>query len=115
MRREVKNRVRAAFLLLLMLTAISISSLHVHPYSAPTDTECSECLHHVCHGHLTQSGLLDSDCVICQFLTVPFLLPTAFILSACLCFHKIKHNSNNEIVIVVFCEIKRLRAPPAIF
>ena len=51
-----------------------LSSLHVHEVGVTsTVSACNECVHHQCHGHLTQTASWAHDCVLCQFLTLTML------------------------------------------
>ena len=61
-------------LLAIFVPMLLFSSLHVHEEGVPlTLTECTDCAHHVCHGHLIQTSLLTHDCVLCQFLSLTML------------------------------------------
>ena len=75
--RTKKQRFASLLLLAVFVPMVVFSSLHVHGDSFPdTETECTDCVHHSCHGHLTQTSLLAHDCVLCQFLTLTTLTAT---------------------------------------
>ena len=64
----------ARLLLLLFLLMQGVAALHTHEshWAMPL---CDECVQHLPHpGHLDAPSHLD-DCVICQLLAAPYLLP----------------------------------------
>ena len=64
----------AVVLLLIMVMSLGIRVLHVHHYVLQVSVECSDCQHHVFHsGHLMAADDNDGECVLCQWLTVPFI------------------------------------------
>lgn len=75
----MKRRYYASWLLLAVFVPMLVfSSLHVHEASgSQTETECNDCLHHSCHGHLAQTASWAHECVLCQFLTLPMLAAAA--------------------------------------
>ena len=91
-----------------------ISSLHVHEDGAvAAETECADCVHHSCHGHLTQMATWTHDCLLCQFLTL------TFVATAAVTIHIINKVVSSSIdarrcnVCVAHSGIVGLRAPPA--
>ena len=73
-----KRHLASWLLLAVFLPMLVFSSLHVHEGSASqTEKECSDCIHHNCHGHLTQTATWAHDCVLCQFLTLTMLTAAA--------------------------------------
>ncbi len=50
-----------------------LSSVHIHETGESIKTECADCVHHNCHGHMTVTPHWAHDCVLCQFLTLPIL------------------------------------------
>ena len=64
----------AAWMLLAVFVPILLlSSIHIHETGDTTTTECNDCVHHSCHGHLSSVASWDHDCVLCQFLTMSFV------------------------------------------
>ena len=64
----------AVVLLLVMMMSLGTKVLHVHHYVVPTIVECADCQHHVFHsGHLLAAEDNDGECMLCQWLTVPYL------------------------------------------
>ena len=64
----------AAWMLLAVFVPILLlSSIHIHETGNTTTTECNDCVHHSCHGHLSSVASWDHDCVLCQFLTLTML------------------------------------------
>ena len=76
-------------------------------------TECADCVHHSCHGHLTHTALWTHDCVLCQFLTLTFVALgtiSLFIINKVL---SVRINAQQRMVCVAYRGIVGLRAPPA--
>ena len=69
----IRRQISACVLLAVFLPMLIFSSLHIHEIPQTTDTECSDCVHHNCHGHLSVMATWAHDCVLCQFLTLPML------------------------------------------
>jgi len=64
----------AVVLLLVMILSLGIRVLHVHHYVEGLEIVCQDCEQHVYHsGHLTAAQDSGGDCVLCQWLTVPFV------------------------------------------
>ena len=71
---ELKQRRQhfARILLSVFLPMMMLSAVHVH--ETPSSLECEQCAHHVSHaGHLSAASSHDYNCVLCQFLTLPFV------------------------------------------
>ena len=90
------------------------SSLHVHKNStAAAEKECVDCVHHSCHGHLTQMATWAHDCVLCQFLSLTFVATAAVFL---LIIKKVIGSRIDALrcnVCIAYSGIVGLRAPPA--
>ena len=74
-----KKRLWASRVLLaVFLPMLLFSSLHIHDYGTQAEAECAQCVNHLPHtGHLmAQDGAMHS-CVLCQFLSLPFLAVTS--------------------------------------
>ena len=90
------------------------SSLHVHEDSTATaETECTDCVHHSCHGHLTQMATWTHDCVLCQFLTLTFVATAAVTLYIINKVGSKMIDVRRRNVCVAYSGIVGLRAPPA--
>ena len=64
----------AVVLLLVMMMSLGTKVLHVHQYVVPTIVECADCQHHVFHsGHFLAGEDSDGECLLCQWLNVPYL------------------------------------------
>lgn len=71
---KTRRYIAAWLLLAVFLPMLIFSSLHVHEEDTSTVvTECADCVHHTCHGHMTAATHWAHDCVLCQFLTLTFL------------------------------------------
>lgn len=72
-----KRHISAWILLAVFLPMLLLSSLHIHQESELSADSCTECVHHHCHGHLSQLAETMHHCVLCQFLTLTFVAGTA--------------------------------------
>lgn len=64
----------AVILLLVMIMSLGIRILHVHHYVERVSVECQDCRQHIYHsGHIMAASDSEGDCVLCQWLTVPFV------------------------------------------
>ena len=91
-----------------------LSSLHVHDQEAAASADCKECVDHHPHaGHIGMPGAAVHTCVLCQFLTLPFV--AAAIVAAALYrdFCKAQPAASFRQSLRNSCGIVGLRAPPA--
>ena len=83
MKETMKRYYSSWVLLAVFLPMLLLSSLHVHPEAHLEEEGCKECVHHVPHaGHFTSGTTCGFDCVLCQFLTLPFLLALVVVFKA---------------------------------
>ena len=68
-----KRHIASWMLLAVFVPMLLLSSVHVHETGETIETECADCVHHNCHGHLTAMATWAHDCVLCQFLTFSML------------------------------------------
>ncbi|MBO6032351.1 MAG: hypothetical protein J6Q22_12990 [Prevotella sp.] len=81
-----KRHIASWMLLAVFVPMLLFSSLHVHKDGLlAAEKECADCVHHSCHGHLTQTISWVHDCVLCQFLTLTML--TAAVIAVTLYVH----------------------------
>lgn len=77
MRKENTKRSFASWVLLAVFVPMLLfSSLHLHQDEQLTEAACAECVDHHCAGHLGQTTVSFHPCVLCQFLSLPFLALT---------------------------------------
>lgn len=70
----LKQQISSWLLLAIFVPMLFFSSVHVHDdISSEADTECTDCVHHNCHGHLGQTVSWAHKCVLCQFLSLAYL------------------------------------------
>ena len=75
MKETMKRYYSSLVLLAVFLPMLVLSSLHVHPEVHLDEDYCKECVHHLPHaGHFGSQTSCSFDCVLCQFLTLPFLM-----------------------------------------
>jgi hypothetical protein len=83
-----KRHIASWLLLAVFVPMLLLSSVHIHETGETIETECADCVHHSCHGHLTAAATWAHDCVLCQFLTLPML--AAILLAVTLYVHVCK-------------------------
>ena len=114
MKLENRRHIASWLLLAVFVPMLVFSSLHVHDDSkAAALTECADCVHHSCHGHLTQTASWMHDCVLCQFLTLIYVAIGTISLIIINKVVNARINAPQHNVYVAFRGIVGLRAPPA--
>ena len=92
-----------------------LSSLHVHEESrTEIETTCADCVHHSCHGHLSQTAIWAHDCVLCQFLTLTML--TAAVLAVIVYIHVCRKHYAQSLCehFANYCGVIVTRGPPSV-
>ena len=114
--KETGKRYYSSWVLLaVFLPMLVLSSLHVHPARHAEADPCDECLHHLPHsGHIGTLSTCSFDCVLCQFLTLPFLIAEAVVLGAKLFVHIAPHHIEKQSVVSRERGFVFLRAPPVL-
>lgn len=75
-------RRKGILLLVLYLTILASSILHVHIHEQES-IACQDCIAQVKHnGHITQSSTMDYDCVLCKFFQTSYTTPQVLTISA---------------------------------
>jgi hypothetical protein len=83
MKETMKRHISSVVLLAVFLPMLILSSIHVHHSVHQQEKECEECVHHIPHsGHIGVQTTCSFDCVLCQFLSLPFLMAAAVIFTA---------------------------------
>jgi len=78
---EKRRRIIAFILLAVFLPAFMLSILHKHTDSALIKEECPQCVHHIPHaGHINAYDGGISECIICHFLCIPFVVVLAAVI-----------------------------------
>lgn len=82
------NRVRnkrqwfARLLLCMFVPVLLLASVHVHQAPEQIDVDCYACQHHIHHdGHIASSQISLDDCLLCHFLTTPYVPATVVLLA----------------------------------
>jgi hypothetical protein len=76
---ELRRHITSWLLLAVFVPMLVLSSVHIHETGETITTECVDCVHHSCHGHMTAGVTWAHDCVLCQFLTLTMLAVAASI------------------------------------
>lgn len=83
MKETTRRYYSSLVLLAVFLPMLLLSSFHVHPQSHVEGDYCKECVHHLPHaGHMGSLSVCSFDCVLCQFLTLPFLIAPMLVFTA---------------------------------
>ncbi|WP_262288390.1 hypothetical protein [Hallella absiana] len=79
MRNSHKRQTAAWILMAVFIPMLFLASLHRHiPVEQSQAGVCYACLHHIHHdAHLTTMAHHAGDCVLCHFLSLPFLATAA--------------------------------------
>jgi len=108
---SVRRKVFARILLSVFVPMLLMSVLHVHECNSIQT--CSDCAHHVSHsGHLTAVASCDYDCVLCQFLSLPFVMALAVGVGGLLLYFKVLRQNIMENAPRGVVLIKKQRGPP---
>ncbi|UKK52357.1 hypothetical protein [Prevotella sp. E2-28] len=111
---ENRRHIASVLLLAVIVPMLLLSSLHIHEDNATVAvTECTDCLHHSCHGHITQTVSWTHDCVLCQFLTLTFVAVGAVTLIILNKVVNVKNDAQQRNVCIAYYGTVGLRAPPA--
>ena len=82
MKTRTRRYLASWLLLAVFLPMLLLSSVHMHQHNrSVTDSECIDCFHHNCHGHLSQTAAWSHDCVLCQFLTLTMLTASSVVIA----------------------------------
>ena len=83
MNQKARRHIAWWLLLAVFLPMLLLSSVHVHGTEGTIgETECADCVHHSCHGHMTSTAAWTHDCVLCQFLTLTSLTAAVLAITA---------------------------------
>lgn len=114
-RLKQKRRIAAWALLLVFVPMMVLVSLHHHSYQEVATT-CVQCENHLPHaGHFSVQPVSHGDCVVCQFITLPYLLPSAFVFCSFITLTTADVNWAPRYVPTVSVGHHLSRAPPVTF
>lgn len=110
-----RKRIASAWLLLsVFLSMMMLSALH-HHQAAASAADCVECDHHVQHhSHLTAGGETMHDCVLCQFLSLPYIPATAIAVALFAVVNTIAPQRDLFLIVSDGGNAKSSRAPPVL-
>ena len=99
-------------MLVIYLMILTTSILHIHE-DGQESVVCQDCLSHVQHGgHFEQGSVMDTDCVLCNFLHTSYLTPSVLILSAAALMATLVAMQPTLDVVCRNISLPGLRAPP---
>ena len=110
---ERTRRLISVFLLTVFLSALTVSSVHRHPVHQEGPL-CEACVHHLPHaGHIGAHDGGLSDCVLCHFLGLPFILALTAVLLPLLRLLRRVSAPVRTAPVSACLQTLRSRAPPA--
>ncbi len=78
-----KRQLSAWVQLMIIVPMLFLSFFHVHGSVREAEGSCYQCVHHQPHnGHLTTAELPIHDCLLCQFVSTPYLAVATLVLIA---------------------------------
>lgn len=115
MKETMKRYYSSWVLLAVFLPMLVLTSLHVHPEAHLEEGYCKECVHHLPHaGHFGSQTSCSFDCVLCQFLTLPFLVAPVVVFIAKEFLHIAPLYPEEQSVVSRERSFVFLRAPPMV-
>ena len=108
----MRRQLSAIILLAVFLPMLVLSSVHIHESDEAIKTECADCVHHSCHGHLTAAATWAHDCVLCQFLTLTMLTAAVMVVTLYILVCKCNHAQPLHAFRAVCCGTIVTRGPP---
>ena len=100
-------------LLAVYLPMLLLASIHVHDVEvAVVEQECTDCVHHNCHGHLMASAFSMHECVLCQFLSLTFTAASAAAVVFFCRIFSVRYAWTQNAVCMPDFGVPGLRAPP---
>ena len=113
---ERRRKLSAWLLLWVFVPMMALSVVHRHEDLGAADDNCYSCAHHMPHaGHLSGTTSTTHLCVLCQFQSLPYLLPTfvpVFVFSLS-CVHAASAPDGKELVRSVGTALTR--GPPMLY
>ena len=110
----MRRQLSAIILLAVFLPMLVLSSVHIHESDEAIKTECADCVHHSCHGHLTAAATWAHDCVLCQFLTLTMLTAAVMVVTLYILVCKCNLAQPLHNIRAVCCGTIDTRGPPTI-
>ena len=110
----MKRYIASWVLLAVYLPMLLISSLHIHETPMDGETTCAECVQHQCHGHLSQLSDGMHQCVLCQILTLTYVVSAVGALLFYQPKRKVTYARQRQTPCLTYTGFISLRAPPAV-
>ncbi len=113
MKETKKRHFSSLTLLVVFLPMLVLSSLHIHSDVHPEESKCNECVHHLPHaGHIGSQTFCSFDCVLCQFLNLPFLTAATIVFSVFQILSVVSFCHDSQCVVLEVKGNRCWRAPP---
>jgi len=102
-------------MLSIIVSMTMLKAVHIHhPGDHQHQLACSECVQHmVNHSHLTQHGHDIDDCVLCQLLSLAYLIPVVTSLTVLNMVRRRLHHDPCSVLCTGVDECVKSRGPPA--
>ena len=109
-----KRHIASWLLLAVFVPMLLLSSVHIHETGETIETECADCVHHSCHGHMTAAATWAHDCVLCQFLTLTMLTAAIMVVTLYILVCQCNLTQPLHNIRAVCCGTIDTRGPPTI-
>ena len=114
MKTGLKRHISAWLLLAVFVPMLVLTALHTHAVASSVSDECVECVNHQPHsGHLTATTQTLTDCVLCQFRTLPALEAQTTSFSLFIPAVQLHYVLADQPVVCMNVDSLRSRAPPS--
>lgn len=113
---KTKRKLSVWVLLSVFVPMLVLSSLHIHQ-EAVHDVEecCAECVNHIPHsGHISLQTVHTCNCVLCQFVSLPFVVAALLALTVTSAAHVVLSFVRPSLCLEGVSHHYQPRAPPVI-
>ena len=112
--KQTRKRQSVAWILLsIILSMLLFSSFHVHEEYEGGEQDCYQCASHQPHaGHFSLATQGVQDCILCQLISVPYLIAAVVVVAAPLHLHGKAHSLRASFLPYSPVGFVKLRAPP---
>lgn len=112
---EKARRIISFILLTVFLAAYGTSSLHKHQEHFEEDSVCAECVQHHHRSHLSTFDGALSECVLCHFLGLPFIVTLALVILPAASLIRSLFTNLDRAVVSAHLRLALSRAPPVLY
>lgn len=111
---DLRRIIAARILLAVFLPMLLLAMMHTHQSVQSTGDTCGACVHHQCGGHIGQQTASIHACVLCQFLSLPYLAVAAIAVTIYNKVCRIRYAVCQRSISLSMYGVVGLRAPPSV-